>query len=609
MGALLSALFRKGIKMKKIVLTALLGITSLFAAMDQWVESGEMIRYRHDTHFSAVGHSAESMEAAKNSAVAAVRKQISVTVKATEINREFDMIDGAGSHKKSNSYQNRTRLAAGGDMQGTEIIETAKRPDGYYAFAALSKELFVKNGRAHIGELNKELKKHYKAAQKATVGSDVVTVLSEVGAARKVLSEIHTTRTLLTAATVLTDKDSPKYTKGDLDALYESVIASIEVKKSVGDKQEVLLGAVPAEPFIVNVSAHGQPVPFMPFVLKNSDGKEVMARSTNVSGDVVFFLGEDARTSKGKHTYKVVPAIKITGEMKSRTRELTSRFSYTVIGDASFAKVSVKLPKDLEPGRETLEAGVTAMLAGYDIIADSCACQTVEVELSVDKGEYIGGVSESRTYQKSSVDAIISVMDRKGRKVYSITKSAQGTGSDLYKSAAKAVELLRIKEDIKDMKSHLTGETAEPLEAPLKKKIVIFDFHNSSNISGWYETADGITAMITTGMINTGYFEVIERNQISEIIKEKNFAGDDLDFAKLAGADYAVVGNASGNGSKIEIDARMVQISDGTVVGAASATGHRMSDLRRLSDQLIKELKIDGKPLKSFAVSGGDCCN
>ncbi len=594
--------------MKKIVISALIGVASLFAAMDQWVESGELVRYRHSTHFSAVGMSSESSEAAKNNALAEVRKQISVEVKSTEISKEQDFLGSDGSYKKSNSFQARTRLAASGDMQGAEIIETTKRPEGFYAFAALSKELFVKNGRAKIVANNKELKKRYKAAQRAIGQSDVITVMSEVGEARKLLKEIVSTRTLLTAATVVTEKDSPLYTSADLNALYESVILSLEVKKTVGMKQEVTLGGVPSEPFIVTVSVHGQGVPYMPFILTDRNNKEILRRSTNISGDVVFFLGEDAATAKGKHSYKVVPAIPFSSEMKMRKRELTSRFTYSVLGDPSFAKVVVELPEELEKGRTKIESSVKSMLAKYDIIHDSCACQKVEVTLSAEAGEYIQGVSESRTLQKSSVNAVITVKDKNGRSLHTVTKSAKGTGSNFESSVAKGAGNIKIKEDIKEIKAIMTSEIEEISEAPEKKKIVIFDFQNGTNISNWYETAESITSMVTTEMINTGYFEVIERDQIAKVIAEKNFAGDEIDFAKLAGADYAVVGNAFQRGRITEIDARLIDMETGAAVGVSAVTGYRYADLRKLSKALVKDMKVGGKELKSLTENPNSCC-
>lgn len=596
--------------MKRIIGIALTAASLSFGAMDYWVESGEMVRYRNDTHFSGVGFSAESSEKAKNNAIAEVRKQISVKVNSTEIVREFDLLDG-GEHKNTSSYRNRTRLAASGDMQGVEIIETAKRDDGYYAFAALNKEHFVKNGRAKIKDLNKELKKHYKAASNATVQNDIVTVVNEIGAARNVLRNIISTGTLLTAATVLTDKDAPVYTGSDLSALYESVIASIEVKKMGGDKQEIVLGAVPTEPFGILVEAHGAPVPYMPFSLVTSDGKELQRRTTNLSGEVLFFLGEDAETAKGRHTFKVVPALELTGNAKGRTRELTTRFSYKVTGTPKFANVSVKIPKRMEDDRDDLETAVRSMLAKYDIVYDSCACQRVDVVLDVQDGESIQGVSANRSYARSEVKATISVVDANGRTRHSVVKSANGTGSNTVKAAAKAIEVLKIKDDINELKGALGEEDPDetPKEAPRKKKIVIFDFRNGDNISGWYQTAETITAMITTEMINSGHFDVIERDQISKIVKEKNFAGDDLDFAKLAGADYAIVGNASRVNGKIELDARLVSMENGTAVGVGTVTGHKYADLRMLSKTLIKNLKVEGKSLEEVAKSsGGACC-
>jgi len=596
--------------MKKTVIIALVTFASLFAsaARDTWVESGEMLRYRHDTYFTAVGMSTESSEAAKNNAIAEVRKQISVEVNATEITREYDRYSPTtGSHSNNREFESRTRLASAGDLQGVEIIATAQRGDIQYAFAALDKELFVANGKAKIQTLNDELERRYNVAQRALVQSDVVTVLSEVGSAREILKEIIDTRLLLTAATTLTENDAPSYSEGDLNSLYESVVVSIEVEKIVGDRQKVIIGAVPAEPFIVKVSAHGQPVPFMPFKLVDEDGDEILRRASNISGEVVFFLGEDAQTSKGNHSYEVIPAIDLSRDMRMRLRELTSRFVYKVLGNPSYARIEVEVPSDLEEGSDEIRAAAVAMLGEYDILEDSCSCTTVKVSVSAEPGEYVQGVSETRTFQRSSVSTTITVTDENGRGLFSTVKSGGGTGSNMIQSVVSAVEAIRIQDDISDMKNAIGTETDTKKAAEdTRKKIVIFDFQNSSSRANWYETADAITAMVTTAMINTGAFVVIERDQINRIVQEKNFAGDELDFARLAGADYAIVGNASQQEGVIEIDARLVNMKTANAVGVASVTGSSMRDLRSLSEELISDITLDGVALGT-SVSTKQC--
>lgn len=80
-----------------------------------------------------------------------------------------------------------------------------------------------------------------------------------------------------------------------------------------------------------------------------------------------------------------------------------------------------------------------------------------------------------------------------------------------------------------------------------KTRIGIPDFNNKAEID--YRISDTLVDMLTTTLVQSGKFEVVERTQLGNIIEEQNLgASGAVDYAtaarmgKLKGADYMVIG-------------------------------------------------------------------
>ena len=128
--------------MRKIVQSMLLLVIATAAfANDQWVTAGRDIEYPNDLYFVGVGMSERGPEAAKQNAMVKVKKQITVKVNAFTLDEQMSLSAG-GKENSINRVESRSRLTTSGDVQGIEVVKTAKKGNITYALAVLDKKKF-----------------------------------------------------------------------------------------------------------------------------------------------------------------------------------------------------------------------------------------------------------------------------------------------------------------------------------------------------------------------------------------------------------------------------------------------------------------------------------
>jgi len=139
-----------------------------------------------------------------------------------------------------------------------------------------------------------------------------------------------------------------------------------------------------------------------------------------------------------------------------------------------------------------------------------------------------------------------------------------------------------------------------PVQAQLKKRVAVFSFENKSK-GGYYwwdgrGPGDGMADMLTTDLVKSGKYVVIERSEIDKILQEQRMGQSGLvtpesaaEVGKLLGVELAIVGAvtefgmAKGNtgvrvkgiglGVKsqkatVAIDVRMINTSTGEILAA-----------------------------------------
>jgi len=128
-----------------------------------------------------------------------------------------------------------------------------------------------------------------------------------------------------------------------------------------------------------------------------------------------------------------------------------------------------------------------------------------------------------------------------------------------------------------------------------KDRVAIMDFENKSQHGGW-RLGQGASDILTTELVKTGKFNVMERDRLAAIIKEQNLgASGRIDpstaarIGKIIGVEYIITGaiteygqsRASGGGRGVNIgkkgyhatvDIRMINAATGEIVFADSAS-------------------------------------
>ena len=562
-------------------------------AGDQWVTTGRDIEYPNDLYFVGVGMSERGPDAAKQNAMVEVKKQITVKVNASMLDEQVSLTAG-GRETSANRIESRSRLTTSGEVQGIEVVKTATKGKMTYALAVLDKKNFIANCRATIAELKKQLARLMETAGADIGAAKISAALSKISGAKKAISDIVETRTLLSAAGEITKAEELNYTMTDIDALYEKCVSSVRLSKVSGDNQVFAVGMVPSEPFVVQATtADGGPVPMLPVALMEGN-KRGVEKFTDDKGRAELLLGEKADMSVGSHSYSAVISLQVSSDAKKYLAAQTQTFSYTVQSNPCFAKVQVEVSPALFAGRDDIVKKVIARLFKYDIKNDPEADNTLKVMASAVEAGGVQGLSQSSSFIKTDVTLAMTLVDENGKEIASIQGAAKGMGGSVVKSASQGIDNVKIDKDLKPLLDKLCSTKA----AGPKLKIAVFEFKNRGSYHYWYDMAVNLSDMLITKLINSGKFDVVERSQLDRIMQEKSLAQsgvveekEALQAAQLAGADVILIGTATIAGDKIETDARIVDIKSGVAKCAMSSSAYSLSDLRALADDLAGQIK------------------
>jgi TolB-like protein len=127
-----------------------------------------------------------------------------------------------------------------------------------------------------------------------------------------------------------------------------------------------------------------------------------------------------------------------------------------------------------------------------------------------------------------------------------------------------------------------------------KSRIAILDF-KGKGVSEAAVTA--VSDLIKSDIVNTGLFQVVERNQINEILKEQGFQKSGctdqscaVEIGKILSARKILIGEVTKVGQSIVITGRLVDVEGGIAEYAAKATAGSEDDLIPKSGEFSKNL-------------------
>jgi len=580
--------------MKRLLMqwTILIAVGMTFAA-NEWVSSGKHPAYPVDLYFVGVGLSERGMDAAKQSAMVEVKKQISVKVNATTLD-EMSSFSINGAEKSASKSESRAMLTTSGDVQGIQVVETAQQGKLFYALAILDKNNFISNTKAKIQELKKDLATQMTGAKADIAAGKIGLGMKKLSAAKRDITDIYEQRTLLSAAAAVGEAEAVPVSQNDIAALYEQCVASIKVEKAAGDNQELAVGMVPEAPFAVTVTAQGTPVSGVLMELRDENNKLVMDKFTDEAGNAAFSLGENVNSAVGTHKYTAMLKLPVNTSLQKTLASTNQTFSYAVKSNPCYANIQVKVADELKGDLADLTDKAVKLMGKYDVQMDTAADYVLQLGVSAKETGNVTGLSESRTFVKTDVTMVFGLLEN-GKSLVSFQKTGKGTGSTFGKSVATAVSNVGIKSDIKLILEKICGTATGP-----KQKIAVFPFKNMSAYADWYNLAESMSDMIITKLINSRKFDVVERSQINKIMEEKSLGqsgiveqNEAMQAAQLAGAELLLIGSAGVVGGKIEVDARIIDAAKGTALCAMSSSGFDVTNLRALADDVVSKIKVN----------------
>jgi len=563
-------------------------------AADTWITTGRDQAYPNEMYFVGVGVSERGLDAAKQSALVEIKKQLSVKVNASMLDEQTSL-NTNGKEVSTSHVESRARLVTGGDVQGVEIVKTATQGNLTYALAVLDKKNFVTNTKTKIAETKQQLAKLMDGANADIAAAKIGSALDKLSDAKKAIVEIGELRTLLSAASEVTAAEQLNFTNADISALYEKCVSSVRETKVSGDNQTFAVGMVPADPFVIEVkTTDGTPVPMIPVAILDGN-KHLIDKYTDDKGRADFIIGEKADMSAGSHSYTAAITLQVSSAGKKFLTAQNQTFTYTVQSNPCFAKVNVDVSQNLSSGKDDIMKKVVARLAKFDLKNDPQAENTLKVSVSAQDAGGVSGLSENNSFIKTTVSITLTLVDEEGKELATVAGASKGLGGSFVKSVAQGIESVKIDKDLKPLLDKLCGAKAA---AGPKLKIAVFEFKNRTVYADWYDMAVNLSDMLITKLINTGKYDVVERSQLDKIMEEKSMAQsgvvedkDALSAAQLAGANVILVGSANVLNTKIEADARIIDIKTGIAKCAMSSSAYSIDDMRALADDLVGQIK------------------
>jgi curli biogenesis system outer membrane secretion channel CsgG len=135
-------------------------------------------------------------------------------------------------------------------------------------------------------------------------------------------------------------------------------------------------------------------------------------------------------------------------------------------------------------------------------------------------------------------------------------------------------------------------------------RISQFFFADTNGEENGIEIGNTVAEMLTTALIQTNRFQILERSQLDKILQEHALglsgALDEetaIDVGHLIGVDAIVVGSAGKLKSQIELDARIVNALDGKAHVAANASAFDESQLRNAANELARKLALNAEKI------------
>ncbi|SKA14948.1 TolB amino-terminal domain-containing protein [Trichlorobacter thiogenes] len=149
---------------------------------------------------------------------------------------------------------------------------------------------------------------------------------------------------------------------------------------------------------------------------------------------------------------------------------------------------------------------------------------------------------------------------------------------------------------------------ALPVQADFKKiKVAVLDFQTEGNFED-KDVGKIVAEWLTTGLVEAGRFEIVERRLLKKIIDEQKIGASGLvdrdstaRLGRVLGVQTVVSGTVIKLDNSVEINARLLNVETGTILAAEKIRSQRATDLSGMVSQITDKI-IQAFPLQGYVV-------
>jgi TolB-like protein len=149
---------------------------------------------------------------------------------------------------------------------------------------------------------------------------------------------------------------------------------------------------------------------------------------------------------------------------------------------------------------------------------------------------------------------------------------------------------------------------ALPVQADFKKiKVAVLDFQTEGNFDD-KDVGKIVAEWLTTGLVEAGRFEIVERRLLKKIINEQKIGASGLvdrdstaRLGRVLGVQTVVSGTVIKLDNSVEINARLLNVETGTILAAEKIRSQRATDLSGMVSQITDKI-ILAFPLQGYVV-------
>ena len=146
---------------------ALLAAATVWAAPPEWAISGKSASHPTGLYVVGAGSSEESVDLARQAAMADVVRQVKSRVKSTSEDERWEASSSSAGNSRGESSWSGAKVQASEEITGIQIAETAQDGKIWYALAVLDRSAFAAPGRAAMREAESDARSRWAEATRA----------------------------------------------------------------------------------------------------------------------------------------------------------------------------------------------------------------------------------------------------------------------------------------------------------------------------------------------------------------------------------------------------------------------------------------------------------